>query len=406
MKISSKIIITDKVAFYCIYCFYAVTNILFWDSGLGDTFSIVGTFLKLSNYITILLLMSFIGLRIICRRKFHVNSFKRAALLTGYVAASAMVLLMIKSSGFLILILCIAVPLFCEFDIEELIKFDFRLKVVLFVLIIGLSLVGVLKNVSGNYNGTFKQSFGFHHPNAFGMYAFTLLIEWLYLRFEKLTLIECGIIFMLGYLTMEFSGARTTSYMFFAIFLLFLLAKLFPKLFTTKFVQFGTMLLAPFLMILSIVLTKLFIQHDRLAIQINAILSDRLDYQAVYWKTFGVRFFGQNIFFKDVMVNGTKSSILDCAYIQILLYYGLIFSVIFIFLFALMFYFAVERNNVKMIVAVLFFVGTGFAESSMLRPFLNPFIFALLAYPIPKRKKITPDSLMKLFFRKPAIKQR
>ena len=137
MRIRSKIIISDKFLFYSIYCFHVIANIMLWDSSLGIRFPITGTLLTLCNYITIMLLMSFICFHIISRFCFHLNSFRWVLLLTGYLIASAMVLLSIRSSRFLILVLCIIVPLFYEFDIKKLIKFDLQLKIVLLVLIIG-----------------------------------------------------------------------------------------------------------------------------------------------------------------------------------------------------------------------------------------------------------------------------
>lgn len=77
-----------------------------------------------------------------------------------------------------------------EVDLDKLIKFDIKFKLVWLFFILSLYYTGFLQGVSDYYGREgyirFKQSMGFKHPNIFPMFVFIILTEYIYIRFEKL----------------------------------------------------------------------------------------------------------------------------------------------------------------------------------------------------------------------------
>ena len=128
----------------------------------------------------------------------------------------------------------------------------------------------------------------------------------------------------------------------------------------------------PLLLVVSIVLTKLYISGNSIAILADKVFTNRIRLQSIYWKKFGMSLWG-----KDISAL-TSRFVLDSAYIRCLVAYGIVFSVVFCDDYVNILHKANKVGNNRLIILIIFFLVMGFAETSMLRVTFNITILALL----------------------------
>lgn len=254
-------------------------------------------------------------------------------------------------------------------DFRSLVKIDITIKMICTIAIIVLCCLGYLKNIEGYYNGTYKSSLGFMHPNTLGCLWLAILVEWLFLRYEVLKVYDflfCGGMYLI---CMKITNSRTSGYSFILIFVLYIVAKLMPNFYKLKFVKVAFCSLPFILAGISILITKLFESSNVFVTGIiNHILSGRPFYQAYYWKMYGVKFFGQKF---------TGDFVLDNAYIYSLLIYGIVMFIFILFAYSRAIYGRICENDKSGLLFLSYWLLFGFGESYFLRIGVNVSLFLL-----------------------------
>lgn len=360
MKLKSTLHIKDAILnndiIMLIWAFYSSANCLFWASNLKRSYSVDGI-MKLCDFMTAGLL----AVMLLFNKRLKIKEF---LLYSVFLAVTVIIEIVVFNRDFAVLSLFMIS--FTTIDFRKFIQFDIKLKIMWLFLIILMWKTGIIQNYSGLFNGTFKQSIGFQHPNTFAMFSLVILIEWLYLRYQDAGLPELLLIPAFWYVIMEISPSRTTGYTFLLVYLLFLTAKYFPKVFTWKPIIYVLTAIGPIMGTLSVVITKMYIAHKPIAYKINDIMTNRIWFQAEYWQTYPVKLFGGKI-----DSDSSVSVILDSGYIRCILTYGIVFSVILCILFGALIYYTIKQKQTGIALMTVFFLLMGFAETAMLRLVIN-----------------------------------
>ena len=253
-----------------------------------------------------------------------------------------------------------------QINFKEFLKFDILMKSVWVIMIIGLFFAGVLPNVDGYFYGSYKQSWGFQHPNTFAMNTYMILMEYLCLKFKKLKLTD-AMVFAVGFLIINaITRSRTAGYSFLAILLVVLVIKIYPKIMEFSLIRLAILAFVPFLNVLSLVLTVMYGYRSSFILKLNKLLSGRIFLQFMYWNRFDVKLFGQN--FDSGFAD---RYFLDNGYMRALLEFGLVFLLVLCAAYIITFYRCMRYKRYELVCLLLFCTLLGFTESTFLKVSVN-----------------------------------
>ena len=220
-------------------------------------------------------------------------------------------------------------------DFKNLVRYDFRIKII-FLIIVELFYFGGLTNNYYMYriNGTLRSSMGFSHPNVFGVYIFSLCCEFVYLNYGKIKIYQAVLILCLSFVVTYFSDSRGSQYGI--IILLVLLLAIKPKkieqIFKNKVIKSIIFSLFFIFTILSYVVANNYSNSNKYMVEINTALTGRVNLAAKFLDKYDVNLFGNKLEIvttKESAETGKSTMVLDNAYLKILLNYGIIIDIIF-----------------------------------------------------------------------------
>lgn len=378
MKIQIKKMPLIDTAFYVLWAFFSIGYFVLSGSELWYMYSL-GTYMSFITYGTIM------GLAVLFVLKQN-YSLKVIATYSAFILMVAFIEISSSDKTFLVYILFIMMAQFIDF--EKFVKFDLKLRIAIYALIILLFLLGVINNYTLSEGGQIKQSFGFSHPNKFACYSFTVLAEWIYVRFYKIKKIEYVVILLSVIFIISNNSGRTTIYTFVLICVLFAMAKIKPEIFYSKISHFMFIIITPLCAIISFVLTNQYMKGSLFAVQLDEFLTHRLRFQSYFLTRYDLNLFGQNIELVSTrmsIITGQQRAILDNAYIRSAFVYGVVYLVFICVVYSIMFHKFLKAKHVELAIFGLFFVLYGLGESYMLNAVYNVTLLCFLGM-----DKLTP----------------
>lgn len=350
-----------------LWIFYTGIYYLLWASSLKISFPLALTTLKIIQIFTIACLVVLFPLKKMKKKAFFIMLWVVILIMTLELVNSN-----VEFLTTIMFILCAD-----EIDFERLVKIDFKVKITWLNIIFILNLLGIIQNVEGYYyNGDYKMSLGFQHPNTLGAFVIIILLEWLIIqrknKSNKFMIISVMIFF--GGITWYITASKTALYIFSVIIILEIMTFVCPRIFELKIVPYLFSVMPPILLTISIILTKLYIDHAELALVLNKLLSGRLYLQSLFWKSYPVTLFGQDISGLDI--------VLDSGYIRCILQYGIVFTIFLCASYAILLYKLIKYKKYELSFLILFFVTYGFSETSFLRLPLNISLIGLISHKI------------------------
>ena len=252
---------------------------------------------------------------------------------------------------------------------NEVVKNDFKSKIIIFTLIVSSYLLGYTStNFTIFRNGELRNSFGFYHPNTFGMYVMIVFLEYIYImRPKNIGLILSGS--LLAVFVNFSSNARSAVYSMISVIVLVLLRRYVDKSIQNKTMAFILRNIYLFLLAISIYMTILYINKNDLALWLNELMTGRISLQAEYMNRYNVGLFGN-------MIDFTKT--LDNGYIKYLLNYGILVVVLYVWMNHSVIKKAIKNNNFIIVIYMVVLQIYTMSESSMLYIYFN--IFLLYAF--------------------------
>lgn len=268
-------------------------------------------------------------------------------------------------------------------DFNKIIEKDFKVKLLILILVVSCYHLGYTSSSFTVFrNGELRNSFGFYHPNIFGLYIMILFLEYIYLKkIKNIKLILITII--LAFSINSSTNSRSAVFGIIGATLLLCCDGITKKILSTKIISFILKNLYIILLILSVGLTLLYINNNEIAIWINEVLSERLFLQAEFLEKYKVSFFGNAIDYTKTLDNG---------YIRYLLNYGIFATILFTVISYSNIKKSIDNKNIYMTTYMLIFLIYMMSEQSVFYIYFNVFLLYTFADHHNKDKRIQNDA--------------
>lgn len=275
-------------------------------------------------------------------------------------------------------------------DFDKVINIYFYILLISICIVITLCFMGILPDYIINRGGIIRHSWGFEHPNRFGMLIFQLMACFCYIDrdnnykgFKYLLLVSA---FWFVY---RVPNSQTAYICILLLLLLVVIQNIYDKYsFRKKRIIYLMAILSVAFNVITVISSFYNPKSNSIYNKIDIFLSHRFLYCYKMYKYYGVSWWGQRIqtLVKDTKYVGVyRQWYLDNAYISILLRFGIIVYLIISIYWSISIFYNVKYGNYVM-VAILFtysiygIMTTGFYNMSY-----NVFLIAM-AYPIYQKK--------------------
>ena len=277
-----------------------------------------------------------------------------------------------------------------DIDFRRFVRVDLILRSVMLAVILGGCALGLIKNVTGYYHHTYKEAWGFRHPNTYATYVFIIVAEVFLLAGTAMRLWRYAVAVFAVILVMPVTHSRTSLICLLAAVLCFFLNRIFPAFMRSRPVKWLLAISPALLLSISVLLTEMYIRKNPLAFKISKMLSGRIYLQSYYWKRYPVNLFGRRM--AEAL---TTERVLDSGYIRCLLQNGLIFTIFLCVAYALVILWAYRMRQYEIAFFAVFFIIYGFMEASFLRVGFNISLLLFLKPEIWRFRRI-PEKVMAL----------
>lgn len=259
--------------------------------------------------------------------------------------------------------------------IKYIINKYFQFILIALILVVLLSFVNVTKNIQVDFGYGLGHSFGFQNPNNLGTVVVSLLLSWLYLHSNLKLIFIFAIFYGFGGLLLYLTSARTAVYtILITPWLLLIFRALKNKSMGLYFwgVSVGFIFLIGF--------TFFLINKYKFVPWMNLnSFHARFKFADEFYKLYGLHVWGTRLIFissQEAMLTHQASMILDSSYARILIFNGMIMSVLYLVLIFISIYRGYKYKNKMLLLIILLFLIEGFMEQFSLYAEYN---FALLA---------------------------
>ncbi len=370
MKIKKVNLSIDNIKYYLLgLCMFV--SVVFGSSNISKIFEKSGAIV---TFIQILFII-YISVYFLIKNKISVKT-----LIKVFVIGTILLLCAIKSGNGTLLTPFVFSIAFYELDYERFEKAVLIALSIAIPFIVFLALIGILPNeaVYTVYeNDTrIRYGMGFGHPNAFAAQIIQYVLLWIIYRWKDLTKWETV---FLGAVTFGCWMLTKTQSLFIIIVLLMLYliyrdTRINDKLKKSiaKYVVIITPLLAIFIMIFYSSKSAIFSMLNRLVTGRFALLHS-------FYNVYGIKLMARKIEISDWSANTKlRYSILDNAYGQLFIIYGLLAALVFLLAYYCLVKKAGRKNDYSLLLLVIIVFAYGMIETYIFR---MPYNFSIiLAY--------------------------
>lgn len=252
-------------------------------------------------------------------------------------------------------------------DVDEVIKADFFIKIFCVALVIGLSKAGIIYNYIQFKNGSQVSALGFKNINILSASIFEIALMYLYLKRDRINMVRTGLFFCLGLINYYMTESRTPFYTAIIVTIVLCFYVLFKRYIETIRNFLGKGVITGVIIGFTILSFVLAFYLDFLDNR-GDLFSYRLSLVYSFVKQYGITLFGQHI----LTVAGRT---LDVGYIYILLAYGVVGIILFLFAYIKALQFWLKEDDVVPIIVIFAFLLYGMGETILFRIEFN---FSLL----------------------------
>ena len=301
----------------------------------------------------------------------------------------------IIAAGYLLmLVVCLSagerglLPFWTWIILVKTVSYDKWIRASLYCHCIGLA-VGIIATATGIHQDIMVQgrsvlatryTFGLGQPNFTGNILFLIAACYCWLKKEKLNkkdYLFLAVITAITYIFMNSLG--TTVVMLVFVCTIFLFQRVVPDGKETRrgllILFYMSMAFAGFAVILSVIN----VSDIPLLGRIDKIMSYRFADVYRTFKVYGLSLFGQEFDFTElntyVRLEGERNFYMDCMWIYLLSHYGIIFSIIFIYVYFSSMYRFVKKEET--LTVIIFFCGALYAMEQRIWPFLFGWVFMI-----------------------------
>ena len=303
----------NKLIFYVSYTLIIFSTMFKQVTGINnllETLSTIGIMLLLINCVS------------------NINKLNINKVLILFISVLMAVITKITSKSNTIFILILLIIAAKNIKLEELIKYDLKIKIPFMIIIVVLYFLR-MTDVNLHYrNGIIRHSMGFSNPNVFSTYILAIIVEYLYLRRKKVNAKDL-IIIIIGIFIIDFYADSRTQ-----IFCLIILALIVyinkytgQKFLNNSIVNFIVSNIFIILTIFSLLIIYFYGQGNDIVQDIDVQTSGRIKQISGVFNEYDVNLFGNKLDLVTSLqakLTGKQQTALDNVYIYSLLSYGII----------------------------------------------------------------------------------
>lgn len=218
-----------------------------------------------------------------------------------------------------------------------------------------------------------RNSVGMAHPNNFAVIIMSLAMALICFNKKKSNFFNWVVAIVTAYLIWSITGSRT-SLIGIILFIVLLTIRKNIKIVSSKNMH-GHFLKVLFIASMVVAVYLMFNSSEMWA-DVNFVARFSSAYQL--FEKYGIKVFGSNITFvssSQASLLGVAPVILDSAFLALVLYYGILVTIVYISFFNKGIVKAISNDNDCILIVFVVFIMHGFMEQSMLSPCYN---FALL----------------------------
>ena len=284
--------------------------------------------------------------------------------------------------------------LFCSFffiiaarniDMRKLLLGAFWIQLFLTIMIAVASRIGLVSDWMYNIEGRNRHSLGYVYPSYIASIFFYMVLAYMYIRKEKLHLLETIMIGVLNCIIFVLTDSKTSFVLTFLAIVVFLVLKYYKKELKNNLISKLLYSYSVFgIAIISIVTCIVYNDENNFLVKINSFINNRLIMGHNALVEHGVTLFGEKIRWIGFGGLGYTTSALkeeynfvDCSYVKVLLDYGIIFFVIMLSGYALVSYRAIKEKDRFLCTCILFMCIYSIIEPRIIEFGFNPFVLSL-----------------------------
>ncbi len=331
---------------------------------------VAGNILQLDEKSTVYMLLA--GCSLICLMiKLWNETHTQREIITDIIVVGFALLLYMNSKAITILMLAAFLVASKNIDVKRVIKYNLYFSIVLYITVIICSQIGIKQNVYVQIKRMTGQvadrySLGFEHPNQLHMYFFFIVLMWLYIYYEKVTIRTIVIMQVINIALYKFSVSRTGALSVIGVSVVYLIFR--QRDFLNKKISQLMAFVFPLCTLASVVLAKIY-TGNTIELIINKLLQGRVSNSHYFMNKYGNHLFGKNF------TSGSKSMILDNSYVILWLKFGILFTVVLCILYYVAVKKMIKQSNRAAILCVTMFAFYGITEGFLSNIFMN---FSLL----------------------------
>ena len=303
----------NKLIFYVSYTLIIFSTMFKQVTGINnllETLSTIGIMLLLINCVS------------------NINKLNINKVLILFISVLMAVITKITSKSNTIFILILLIIAAKNIKLEELIKYDLKIKIPFMIIIVVLYFLR-MTDVNLHYrNGIIRHSMGFSNPNVFSTYILAIIVEYLYLRRKKVNAKDL-IIIIIGIFIIDFyADSRTQIFCLIILALIVYINKYTGKKFlNNSIVNFIVSNIFIILTIFSLLIIYFYGQGNDIVQDIDVQTSGRIKQISGVFNEYDVNLFGNKLDLVTSLqakLTGKQQTALDNVYINSLLSYGII----------------------------------------------------------------------------------
>ena len=303
----------NKLIFYVSYTLIIFSTMFKQVTGINnllETLSTIGIMLLLINCVS------------------NINKLNINKVLILFISVLMAVITKITSKSNTIFILILLIIAAKNIKLEELIKYDLKIKIPFMIIIVVLYFLR-MTDVNLHYrNGIIRHSMGFSNPNVFSTYILAIIVEYLYLRRKKVNAKDL-IIIIIGIFIIDFyADSRTQIFCLIILALIVYINKYTGKKFlNNSIVNFIVSNIFIILTIFSLLIIYFYGQGNDIVQDIDVQTSGRIKQISGVFNEYDVNLFGNKLDLVTSLqakLTGKQQTALDNVYIYSLLSYGII----------------------------------------------------------------------------------
>jgi hypothetical protein len=367
----------DKILFYISYVLFILATIVF-ESTEFRNIEMIGLVRKILNVLIYTLLFA----KIVFFTKYNKQDITKILIISSCFFISA-----ILSGDNILFKTTLFVVGAKNINLRKLIKVDMALKIMIVISIVTLSLTGIINNYTEVRDGSevLRYSLGFTHPNILASFVMVLILEWIYLIDRKKKFFEYIVVFLLILIVGKITDSRTSSIiMILSLFLSFILASdnIIKKMYLSikkrikreYILENLPIMIFLFCIIISIFVSANYNPNNKFMFYLNKLISGRLYLANIFINKYGFSIIGQKVEFISTRMareQNITAAVLDNAYVNLPLVYGIIPMIIFCIGYIILMKKLAQEKSYNLLICILMFIILGLMERNLMNLHYN-----------------------------------